>query len=109
MKTSTILKRAEKYLWHGNGSRDNRASRLCHALQRASRGRGKQGRQTCKLAQATIMQALGGHNTYSQWAVYSGYLPEDWIDSRDQWYPLLQANRLNWLRELQRQFKAKGD
>ena len=109
MKTSDLLKRAEKYLCNGNESKDNRTSTLCGSLQMASRGRGQQDWQACRLAQATIMQALGGHNTYSQWAVHRGYLPEDWIDRRDEWYPTLQANRLNWLHELQRQFKLKGD
>ena len=55
------------------------------------------------------MNDLCGQVTYANWAVSQKLLPADWYDHPETWYPIVQSNRLNWLRELQRQFKANGD
>ena len=109
MKTSSILKRAERFLWNGFGTMNHQTNSLCGALEMASRYKGPEARQACGQAQAKIMKALCGHVTYSSWAVSQKLLPADWYDYPETWYPTVQSNRLNWLRELQRQSKVKGD
>ena len=104
MKTSELLKRAEKYLWVGVGPVKDKVVYLCHVVfdttpdMAASFG-----------ARDTIMDRIFPHISYDKWAVANGHLPIDWWDNRDYWYPIIQANRLNWLRELQREFREKGD
>ena len=109
MKTSNLLKRAERFLWNGVGAMNDQTSTLCGALEMASRCRDPDAWQACSQAQARIMYDLCGHVIYPSWAVSQKLLPADWYDCRSVWYPTIQSNRLNWLRELQKQFKEKGD
>ncbi len=53
-----------------------------------------------------ITRRIGGRLTYTSWAVAKGYLRWNWEDS--DWL-VIQTNRLNWLRELQREYRKKGD
>ena len=109
MKTSTLLKLAEKYLWDGKDLESIKARALCNAIDHAALCRGRKAMPAWRLANRAIRKALGGHNYYSGWARKNGYLPMNWENTEWFWWPIIQANRLNWLRELQRQFKAKGD
>lgn len=109
MKTSTLLKRAEKYLWDGHGERPPpsvKAEFICHALDRVAMDE----EALAALCHAEWLSDLIvdrlGHTTYTNWAVERGLLPEQYDAG---FCPLIQANRLRWLRELQREFKAKGD
>ena len=88
---------------------NHQTPRLRHAIKMASRGQGLDARRACSQAQTRIMNDLCGHVTYPSWAVSQKLLPADWYDHPETWYPTVQSNRLNWLRQLRRQFKAKGD
>lgn len=106
MKTSTLLKRAEKYLWDGHGERPHhsvKAEFICHALDMVA-GDEEALAALCRLSELIVDRL--GHTTYTNWAVERGLLPEQYDAG---FCPLIQANRLRWLRELQREFKAKGD
>ena len=109
MKTSTILKRAERYLWDGHGTKRGKSVSLCGALGMASRDKGWEAVLACAHAQAHIMRALCGSVTYANWAVSEKLLPAHWYDEPETWYPTVQSNRLNWLRELQQKLEFKGD
>lgn len=108
MKTSTLLKRAEKYLWDGRGECPRHTKKhefICHAVYAAAEVVPDTFFYNYQWLSRLIVNRLG-HNTYTTWAVKRGLLPE-WYG--DEFWPLIQANRLRWLRELQREFKAKGD
>ena len=115
MKTSTLLKRAEDYLWDGIEQSPNNAhdpyrfTTLYGAIKAASDNQGFRAKVACGNAQHAIAKALDGCTYYTTWAVRDGHLPKHWVMDHKKWYPILQANRLNWLRELQRQFKEQGD
>lgn len=109
MKTSTLLKLAEDFLWDGTTPSLYKSDRLCPAIGIASENQGPQAEVACWRAQRAIMDALGESLYYTGWAVGHKHLPLDWGLDHKTWFPILQANRLNWLRELQRQFKLKGD
>lgn len=110
MKTSTLLKLAEKYLWDGKDWKTTKMAALCIAIDRASyQHESPEALRTARRAKIAIRKALGRHLYYSGWAVKRGYLPMDWENAAWFWFPVIQSNRLNWLRELQRQFKEKGD
>ena len=106
MKTSEIFKQAEKYLWNGLGH-DPRGDKVPH-LCRAVSGTTPDMAATAK-ARNTIIDRIFPHSTYTNWTVANGHLPIDWWDNQDYWYPIIQANRLRWLRELQREYRKKGD
>lgn len=106
MKTSELLKRAEKYLWDGVGPRP-RASKtnyLCAAVGFAAPSMAAANR-ACR----EIMRRFHPYGLYTDWAKANGHLPGNWRDYQNYWWPAIQANRLNWLRELQREYREKGD
>lgn len=108
MKTSTLLKRAEKYLWDGHGERPLHSVKtefICHAVYAAAGMVSDTSFYNYQWLSRLIVDRLG-HDAYTGWAVERGLLPERYDAG---FYPLIQANRLRWLRELQREFKAKGD
>lgn len=118
MKTSELLERAEAHLWDGVGDMKYReACGLCGAIHRASVVARRSSPSTkwgisdaAGRALSVIDDALKGYmGWYTSWALVKGHLPRDWSIDERKWQPIIQANRLNWLRELQRQFKEKGD
>ena len=109
MKTSDLLKRAEDYLWDGTKLSLHKSDNLCGAIVLASSNKSFHARVASRKARRAIMKALGDCVFYHRWAVQNGHLPLNWYAKQKKWFPILQTNRLNWLRELQRQFKAKGD
>ena len=106
MKTSEILKAAEQYLWDGVGilKLGRKTAFLCSAVRFADPGR-PAGRR----ARSAIANRIFPHDDYIAWATAHGHLPILWLHHRDYWYPIIQANRLRWLRELQREYHEKGD
>ena len=109
MKTSDLLKRAEDYLWDGTKPVLHKSDNLCSAIVLASSNKRFHDRVASRKARRAIMKALGDCAFYHRWAVKNGHLPIEWHTMPKKWHPIIQANRLNWLRELQRQFKSKGD
>ena len=109
MKTSTLLKRAEEFLWDGTDPSVHKSHTLCGALEEASHKQDFRVKAACGNAQRSIVKALDNCTYYTAWAVKNGHLPIEWHTRPKKWHPIIQANRLNWLRELQRQFKLKGD
>ena len=107
MKTSEIFKQAEKYLWDGTclctGS--GKTDFICTAVDSAAPAHPT----AVHRARSAIMDRIFPHATYTAWAAANGHLPIDWRDNRDYWYPIIQANRLRWLRELQREYHEQGD
>ena len=106
MKTSEIFKQAEKYLWDGVGviPLKSKTAFLCNAVRFADPGT-PAGRR----ARGAIADGIFPHDDYIAWATAHGHLPILWLHHRDYWYPIIQANRLRWLRELQREYHEKGD
>lgn len=115
MRTSELLKEAERYLWDGSDSNSYCESCICSALWLATASFKNNPRMEVEArvavgkARRRIRAALGGHDLYIGWAIAQGHLPPDWPTNAEDWWPVIQANRLNWLRELQREFKEKGD
>lgn len=109
MKTSTLLKRTEKYLWDGHGEYPHTSEKteyICLALLAAAeKDYIYHNSYHCLWLTRLIVDRLG-HDTYTYWAIKRGLLPEQYDT---EFCPLIQANRLRWLRELQREFKEKGD
>lgn len=103
MKTSTLLKCAEEHLWNGVAG-EYGVMCICQALGRAITDLDTQYKALHR-ARNVIMKRLNGYRTYSEWALANGYLRKH----DNTTYHITQANRLNWMRKLQREFKAKGD
>ena len=109
MKTSTLLKRTEKFLRDGKEPLLHQRLTLCGALGLAADGQGFRASRAHDNARHAIRGALGDAFYYTHWAIRNRHLPEHWRTWPKLWHPIIQANRLNWLRELQQQFKLKGD
>lgn len=109
MKTSTLLKHAEDFLWDGIEPLLDKSPEIYIALELASDSQGFRASRAHDNARHAIMEALGEHLYYTSWATRNGHLPVKWYTRPKKWFPILQANRLNWLRELQEQFKLRGD
>ena len=109
MKTRDLLKRAEDYLWDGTKLSLHKSDNLCSAIVLASSNNSLHAEVASRKARLAIMNALGDCVFYHRWAVQNGHLPLNWDAKQKKWIPIIQANRLNWLRELQRQFKSKGN
>ena len=107
-KVSELLKDAEKYLWNGVGNYTTQTPLICRAIYLAATQSGGINEYPLDRLQSEIRSRLGGHGYYSTWAEAHKHLPGNWwLDSTQQWWPIIQANRLNWLRELQREFAEK--
>jgi hypothetical protein len=102
MKTSTLLRRAKKYLWEGKEKQKSKqCSGLCVAIMLAEtpitypKGRDVRNR---------IQESLGGNIYVVGWLVYKARVPRRVLTEKK-----VQAYRHRWLDALIAEYKARGD
>lgn len=104
MKTSTLLRRARRYLWDGNSCLYQYPLRyrcLCIAVERAAhKGAHYRNIPVC----VEIQRRLGGHPTLEKWLLSKDVVLHYKTDE-----PAIQAHRKQWLNMLIAEYEAKGD
>lgn len=107
MKTSTVLKKAKKFLWDGKGACPiNKTPFICHACTDAV------GEHSWRI-RGMVMSRLDDFHSVTGWLRESCQEYRDWertiADGNAEFYLQVQAYRHRWLDAMIEEFRAKGD